>query len=184
MSQYSPFTSEVRPADSTRRTRRLVTGLDEAGRSTIVLEDEGRWARAGHGVSTYVATDLWRTSTTPADNTGALHDPMDTDEELSVGPSSHGTVFRTLELPPDAEWRFDEHGAETKPLAFHTTRSIDYAIVLSGEIWAVLDATEVKMEAGDVLVQRGTSHAWSNRSDAPCVLAFVLIGGNLPGEHA
>jgi quercetin dioxygenase-like cupin family protein len=183
MADYNPFESEVEPAPTTRRVRRLVTGIDAEGRSTIVLEDEGRWAKAGHGVPTYVATDLWRTSATPADNTGLFHDPMDTDSQLSVGPTESGTVFRTLELPPDTEWRFDAEGNEIKPLAFHTTRSIDYAVVLSGEIWAVLDETEVLMGTGDVMVQRGTAHAWSNRSAAPCLLAFVLVGGNLPGEE-
>ena len=180
MADYNPFESEVEPAASTRRVRRLVTGVDADGRSTIVLEDEGRWAKAGHGVPTYVATDLWRTTTTPADNTAELHDPMATDAQLSVGPTESGTVFRTLELPPDADWRLDADGNETKPLAFHTTRSIDYAIVLSGEIYAVLDDTEVLMRTGDVLVQRGTAHAWSNRSTASCLMAFVLIGGNVP----
>ena len=111
-----------------------------------------------------------------------LRDPYDTDQPLSVGPPQNGTVFRTLGLPPDREWRFDAEGDEIPPLAFHTTRSIDYAIVLSGEIWAVLDATEVRMTAGDVLMQRGTSHAWSDRSDEPCLLALVLVGGNLPDE--
>ncbi|WP_299954258.1 cupin domain-containing protein [uncultured Modestobacter sp.] len=180
MADYDPFVSDVAPAASTRKVRRLVTGLDAEGRSTIVLDDTGRHAAAGHGVPTYVATQLWRTESTPADNTGAVRDPYDTDERLSVGPPAAGSIFRTLELPPDRDWRFDEQGEEVRPLAFHTTRSIDYAIVLSGEVWAVLDATEVRMTAGDVLVQRGTSHAWSNRSDEPCLLAFVLIGGNLP----
>ena len=182
MPEYDPFASNVDPAPSTRRVRRIVTGVDDQGRSTVVMEDDGRWAKAGHGVSTYVATDLWRTPATPADNTGAVQDPMDTDESLSVGPTASGTVFRTLELPPDSEWRFDADGNEVVPLAVHTTRSIDYAIVLSGEIWAVLDEAEVLMRAGDTMVQRGTSHAWSNRSDAPCLMAFVLIGGNLPGD--
>jgi quercetin dioxygenase-like cupin family protein len=59
----------------------------------------------------------------------------------------------------------------------HTTRSVDYAIVLSGEIWAVLDEDEVLMKAGEVLVQRGTNHAWSNRSTEPARLAFILVDG-------
>jgi uncharacterized cupin superfamily protein len=58
----------------------------------------------------------------------------------------------------------------------HKTRSIDYAIVLSGEIWALMDEGEVLMKAGDCLVQRGTSHAWSNRTDKPARVAFVLVG--------
>ena len=182
MTDYNPFSSGVMPAPSTRKVRRLVTGLDAQGRSTIVIDDVAKHAAVGHGVATYVATQLWRTETTPADNTGAVTDPYDTDRHLSVGPSEQGTVFRTLELPPDKDWRFDAAGNEIRPLAYHTTRSIDYAIVLTGSVWAVLDQTEVEMHAGDVLVQRGTAHAWSNRSDSPCIIAFVLVGGNLPNE--
>jgi quercetin dioxygenase-like cupin family protein len=57
----------------------------------------------------------------------------------------------------------------------HRTQTIDYAIVLSGEIWALMDIGETKMKAGDILIQRGTNHAWSNRSNKPCQVAFVLI---------
>jgi len=180
VADYNPYSIGLEPAPSTRKVRRLVTGLNAEGRSTIVMEDVAKHAVAEHDTPTYVATQLWRTETSPADNTGPVLDPYDTDEQLSVGPSQLGSIFRTLELPPDKDWRFDAEGNEIRPLAYHTTRSIDYAIVLSGSIWAVLDDTEVEMHAGDVLVQRGTAHAWSNRSDSSCVLAFVLIGGNLP----
>ena len=57
----------------------------------------------------------------------------------------------------------------------HRTASVDYAFVISGEIWAVLDRDEVLMHAGDVLIQRGTNHSWSNRSDRPCLMGFVLV---------
>jgi quercetin dioxygenase-like cupin family protein len=57
----------------------------------------------------------------------------------------------------------------------HRTKTIDYAIVLAGEIWALMDIGDKKMRAGDILVQRGTNHAWSNRSNKPCLIAFVLI---------
>ncbi|MDB5544084.1 MAG: cupin [Hyphomicrobiales bacterium] len=58
---------------------------------------------------------------------------------------------------------------------FHKTRSIDYAIVLSGEIYALMDEGETLLKQGDVLIQRGTNHAWSNRTEEPAVLAFILI---------
>jgi mannose-6-phosphate isomerase-like protein (cupin superfamily) len=182
VADYNPFKSDVMPAPSARKIRRLVTGLNADGRSTIVMEDVARHVAVGHGTPTYVATQLWRTQTAPADNTEPVNDPYDTDEPLSVGPSEVGTVFRTLELPPDRDWRFDTEGNEIRPLAFHTTRSIDYAIVLSGSVWAVLDDAEVEMRAGDVLVQRGTAHAWSNRSSSPCLMAFVLIGAEPSGQ--
>lgn len=178
MAEYNPFTPDTPQAETTTRVRRLVTGVDEQGKS-IFLDDSVVPGKVGHGIPTYVATDLWRTEQTPADNAAPYDDPARW-EGRAVGPSSHGSVFRVLELPPDRDWLYDAEGNQTRPLAFHTTASIDYAIVLRGEVWAVMDADERLMRAGDVLVQRGTSHAWSNRSSEPCVLAFVLIGGTLP----
>ena len=67
-----------------------------------------------------------------------------------------------------------DRGSPRHP-GFHKTSSVDYAIVLSGEIYALMDEGEVLLEAGDVLIQRGTNHAWSNRSDEPAYLAFVLV---------
>jgi len=64
---------------------------------------------------------------------------------------------------------------ERRHPGMHKTNTVDYAIVLSGEIWAVLDEGEVLLRAGDCLVQRGTNHAWSNRAEKPCVIAFVLV---------
>jgi len=62
---------------------------------------------------------------------------------------------------------------------FHSTASLDYAIVLRGFIWSVMDADERELTAGDVLIQRGTNHLWSNRCEQPCLVAFVLIGGTV-----
>jgi quercetin dioxygenase-like cupin family protein len=96
-----------------------------------------------------------------------------------VTPPRHGSVFRTVEFPPDGVWRApSSDGEELARRQVHSTDSLDYCIVMSGEIWAVLDAEETLLSAGDVLIQRGTNHAWSNRSDKPCVIAFVLIGGD------
>jgi quercetin dioxygenase-like cupin family protein len=93
-------------------------------------------------------------------------------------------------LPPDAAMRgranpqevFAALGAShtvdatsATPM-MHKTASVDYAIVLSGEVWAVMDEGETCMKAGDVLIQRGTNHAWSNRSSEPAFVAFVLVG--------
>jgi uncharacterized cupin superfamily protein len=65
--------------------------------------------------------------------------------------------------------------ATRKHPGMHKTNTVDYCVILSGEIWAVLDESEVLLRAGDVLVQRGTNHAWSNRTEKSCVIAFVLI---------
>lgn len=73
----------------------------------------------------------------------------------------------------------EAHALDAKPQrhpGFHRTDSVDYAIVLEGEVWALMEVGETLMRAGDVLVQRGTNHTWANRSDRPCRIAFVMIG--------
>jgi mannose-6-phosphate isomerase-like protein (cupin superfamily) len=106
-------------------------------------------------------------------------------------PPKNGTKFRVVEYPPDAqrvqalraasvaqEARAEGYVRDTahaRHPGFHKTDTIDYAIVLSGEIYALMDEGEVLLKAGDVLIQRGTNHAWSNRTGEPCCIAFVLI---------
>ena len=131
-------------------------------------------------------TELWSTSETPAD----VSKPGDrARRERRIEPDAGGSVFRIIEYPPDAQrlksFKPEEHfasmgvqaatEAKRRHPGMHRTKTIDYAIVLSGEIYAVLDEGEVLLKAGDVLVQQATNHAWSNRTDKPAVIAFVLI---------
>lgn len=109
--------------------------------------------------------------------------------ERRIEPRGGGTVFRVIEYPPDSvrfktiepEAYFSGVGAKAADAAhrrhpgMHKTDTIDYVIVLSGEIFALMDEGEVLLRAGDCLIQRGTSHAWSNRTQEPCVIAFVLV---------
>ena len=121
----------------------------------------------------FAVTDFWRTAATPADNgIGTNNDPCGL--PIQVAPPANGSVFRVVQFPPDKDWAANT-GGPVRHAHMHRTRSIDYAIVLSGEIWAVMDEGETKMVAGEVMIQRGTNHAWANRSNAPCVVAFVLI---------
>jgi len=104
-------------------------------------------------------------------------------------PPAGGTIFRVVEFPPDKiagafdrEAAFAAMGAghamdpdASRHPGMHKTASVDYAIVLSGEIHALMDEGETLLRAGDCLVQRGTNHAWSNRSDEPCLVAFILV---------
>ena len=154
--------------------KRVVTGHDAQGRSVFVIEDSPQpvvLEKAG-GLR---LTELWAT-------------PNEM-RARRIEPDPGGTVFRVIDYPPDSERlksidpeaHFASMGAQAAPAekrrhpGMHRTRTLDYAIVLSGEIYAVLDQGEVLLEAGDVLVQRGTNHAWSNRSDRPCRIAFVLV---------
>jgi quercetin dioxygenase-like cupin family protein len=103
---------------------------------------------------------VWTTDTAPADNSG----DFDGARRKVATTCPGGTVFRIIEYSPGVTPRM------------HRTDSIDYAVVLSGEIDMQLDdGTEVHLRAGDVLVQRGTIHNWINRGTAPCVMAFTLI---------
>ena len=109
---------------------------------------------------------------------------------MHLEPKPSGTICRIVEFPPDAAWqdRTDAsevfssmeagHAADSTSSTpmMHKTASVDYDIVLSGEIWAVMDEGETCMQAGDVLIQRATNHAWSNRSSQPALVAFVLVG--------
>jgi naringenin degradation protein FdeH len=168
--------------------RRVVTGHNAAGRSVFIMD-----APAPHvyqrGPGSAVVTELWETRTMLADNGG---DAEATDHAFRLAPPKNGTVFRVIEYPPDRQRlaalereraSADDgsgHGAafdrgSPRHPGFHKTSSVDYAIVLSGEIYALMDEGEVLLKAGDVLVQRGTNHAWSNRVDESAYVAFVLI---------
>jgi hypothetical protein len=174
---------DLTPATTTRQIRRVVTGTNERGESVVVIDNVSPHVSCQANTDQFVVTQLWRTTATPAENNGP---PVDVPAvPLPVPPPQHGSVFRTVEFPPDTVWRAPgPEGEEMLRRQIHATDSIDYCVVLSGEIWAVLDAEETRLSAGDVLVQRGTNHAWSNRSDEPCLIAFVLIGGNAVGGPA
>jgi mannose-6-phosphate isomerase-like protein (cupin superfamily) len=168
--------------------RRVVTGHDAAGRSVFIMDAPAPHAYQRSAGSAAV-TELWETRSAPANNRGSAEV---TDHPFRLAPPKNGSVFRIIEYPPDTERlaaleaqraaaddgsghgdAFDR-GAPRHP-GFHRTNSVDYAIVLSGEIYAMMDEGEVLLRAGDVLIQRGTNHAWSNRSDKPATLAFVLV---------
>lgn len=174
--------------------RRIVTGQADDGSSTIV-EDGPSPHRRVREATGLVVTDLWRTTTAPA--TPTPHDDGCSGPYV-LAPPPGGTVFRVVEFPPDRDWlgrvgvdelRFE--GDESAKEAFtgdtarpdmHKTSSVDYALVLDGEIVAVLERGEATMRPGDVLVQCATVHAWSNRTDQPCTVAFVLVDAATNGQ--
>jgi len=139
------------------QVRRVVTGHDANGRAVVKIDEVSKNLVSGRPCQ--MACVVWTTESFPVDNTG------DGDQGLrQVGTTlNNGTVFRIVEFGPGVAPRN------------HRTDSIDYAVVMSGEIDMVLDDTVVQLKAGDVLVQRGTIHNWINRGTEPCVMAFVLI---------
>ena len=165
--------------------KRVVTGHDGRGLSVFTVLDEPQAVTLDKAGGLRL-TELWATSETPARLSG---DQDRAKRPRRIEPDAMGSVFRVVEYPPDSERlksldpeaHFASMGAQAaakdqrRHPGMHRTKTIDYAIVLSGEITAVLDEGEVLLKAGDVLVQRGTSHAWSNRSNRPARIAFVLI---------
>jgi hypothetical protein len=172
----------------TKPVRRVVTGHNADGKSIFIIDDASPHVFSRRPGSAIV-TELWETTASPADNRGN-EDAIQ--RGFRLPPPKGGSVFRIIDYPPDkervaalaAERAADDDGsghadafdrANPRHLGFHKTSSIDYAIVLAGEIYALMDEGEVLLRTGDVLIQRGTNHAWSNRTDQPCTVAFVLI---------
>ncbi len=143
--------------------RRIVTGHDEKGVAKVLLDGPASNVKVPSPGT--ASTLMWCTDTAPA----AI--PLGGDIEdmgariIGTAPPAKGTRFAIIDFPPGNN-------------AFmHRTDSIDYVIVLEGEIEMDMDDSTVKMKAGDVMIQRGTNHAWANRSQARARLAFVLIDG-------
>jgi hypothetical protein len=160
--------------------RRIVTGNDANGNSRIVEDAPASAIRTVAERPGYRAVNVWRT------NADAV------EKHQGILPPKDGTILRIIDFPPepkDPEERQRRIAAtfggifkdashdkrDGKHPGMHTTATVDYAIVLEGEIWAVMDQGETLMRAGDVLIQRGTNHAWANRSGKTARIAFVLI---------
>jgi mannose-6-phosphate isomerase-like protein (cupin superfamily) len=151
-----------------RIPRRIVTGHDADGVSVVVSDGPVPVSRelTEDGVAFH---EVWVTTSAPATIGAGPEDP--TIGSLTVPPPTQGTRIRINDFLPG---HLDDGGLQSP---VHRTESIDYGIVLEGEITLVLDDGEVTARAGDVVVQRGTDHAWANRSDSIARVAFVLVGG-------
>jgi len=166
--------------------RRVVTGHDARGRSVIVSDGPSPHVLTIPGRTDFGLTNLWITDGAPASNAGNADVAA---RPVVLEPPPNGTIFRIVEFPPDrAPGGFDRAAAfkamgaghamdpdASRHPGMHKTDTVDYALVLSGDIWALMDEGETLLRAGDTLVQRGTNHAWSNRSESPCLVAFILV---------
>ncbi len=167
-----------------RSFRRGLTGHYSEGKS-IILKDSSS-PNIVEPLPQFALHEMCETKS-PADNT--TEDEVATRENSIEPHDPAGTIFRIVEFPPDEVWQDldvaesfktmgsgDAHDGEADNAMMHETQTTDYAIVIDGEIWAVMEEGETKLNAGDVLIQRGTNHAWSNRSNAVASVAFVLVG--------
>jgi len=172
--------------------RRIVTGHDVTGRSVFLMDGQAPDVYPAPASAAMTISLLWRTTTAPASYAGN-EDMAPAGLRIPTAPQQRGgTVFRIADIPPDRELGdnpdMGRHGVHVsaegrkRHVMFHQTDTVDYAIVLEGEIWAVLDDDETLMKQGDVLIQRGTGHAWSNRSDKPCRMAFILVDAEPAGR--
>jgi mannose-6-phosphate isomerase-like protein (cupin superfamily) len=182
-----------------RPVRRIVTGHDGQGQSYVTEDRNAPSVHTNPKRVGYHLTQLWMTDESPA-FVGNEDDP--TSRPLRLEPPAGGTVVRIIEFGPEGEWltKIDANdtkvawgalGTDTastnksgkaKHPFMHRTQSVDYALVLEGEITLVLDKEDVLMKTGDFLVERGTNHAWANRSGKPCRMLFVLIDGTFDPE--
>ncbi|MCB1387872.1 MAG: cupin domain-containing protein [Rhodobacteraceae bacterium] len=178
----------------TQNVRRVVTGHDETGKA-IVLSDGAppHVTRPPHqpGLAFH---ELWNTRASPAPVTATEEEP--TDFHRDTAPPTRGTIIRMVDIPPEGQGGPDfdketaralfaqvglaenaEHTIPGRHPLMHRTESIDYGIVLEGQIVLLLDDSEVVLEQGDMVVQRGTIHAWTNRTDRITRMLFVLTDG-------
>jgi len=137
--------------------RRVVTGHDDQGRARVLIDETVKNVASQRPGALYSV--IWSSEGFPVDNDGDA-DPSGKKIGTTI---SNGTVFRVVSFGPGVAPRN------------HRTDSIDYAVVMSGEIDMELDVGKVHLKAGDVLVQRGTIHNWVNNGSEPCVIAFTLV---------
>ena len=174
------ITAAARVQPKVAPIRRIITGHDENGTAIIVADEACPHVDSILGLENFATTELWTTAV-PADNSAAV-DPVTLPHRIA--PPENGAVFRIVEFPPDRTFRdalrpdqvLTEGGGKSGgSQLLHRTRSVDFAIIVSGDIWCVMDEGEVLMHPGDVMIQRGTNHDWQNRSQEPARVAFVLI---------
>jgi mannose-6-phosphate isomerase-like protein (cupin superfamily) len=170
--------------------RRVVTTVDKNDKAVVLIDDKpAKKVRPNSGTASRL---FWVTDKTPADLSGTKDRAA---IEIGIMPPRGGSVFRMVDFPPETAdmAKADVHamhaslgdgapkrGMPPRHPAMHRTRSVDYAIVMSGEIDMLLDEGEIHLKAGDVLVQQGTNHAWVNRGKEPCRIAFILIDAMEP----
>ena len=167
--------------------RRVVCENNKDGKSVIVEDGPPRHVRRIADRPGFRVCNLWATFGSPA----PIADPDRSTEIKGIMPPRGGTIIKTIDMPPEPKDKAErdrghaigpqaaEPGLRRRPETghpgMHETDTIDYAVVLKGEVYALLDGGETLLKEGDVLIHRATNHAWSNRSNDTCRVLFVLV---------
>ena len=179
--------------------RRIVTGHNPQGNAVIALDGAPPNIIPFVAVPGTVFYEIWNTNASPApiDNGD---DP--TNRPLQLHPTPNGSIIRIVDIPPDSIQNnvsdadiaagfaqigaagATTHKADSPHKLMHRTETIDYGILLSGELWLVMDEGETKLSPGDIVIQRGTNHAWSNRTNKIARMIFILLDGKFIEEMA
>jgi quercetin dioxygenase-like cupin family protein len=179
--------------------RRVVTGHDKNGKAIVLTDGPVPTVHSNPIRPGQLSFEVWKTHAAPVPL--AAEEPEPTTGPRSLQPPRNGNVFRISIVPPESEATrkltpeqaqelFRKSGAgEASTFGkggrhpmMHRTETVDYAVVLEGEITLILDEGEVQLKQGDVVIQRGTSHAWSNRSGRNVKMLYVLIDGDFTPE--
>ena len=178
----------ARAEDGSQIMRRVVTGLDDNNHAVVLFDSMMPLKAVGPGI---IATNFWITDSYPP----SLLKDDPSGRPIGTAPPDNGTIFRVVEfapldaaaeakLPPEMIAKgianAPKRGIPVKHPLMHRTRSLDYAIILSGEIDMMLDDTSVHLKPGDVIVQQATNHAWVNHGKEPCRILFVLMDSKEP----
>lgn len=149
--------------------RRIVTGYKDG--ISVIVEDK-KVTNVSEHVPGLIISDIWATNTMPVD----LNQDIHVENTLIPDPPKNGTYFRYVSIPPDKEMGIPEITKENGPHPLmHKTESLDYIIILSGEVYLILEGEETLLKTGDIVIQKATNHAWSNRSEQPCIQLAILI---------
>ncbi|MPT17297.1 MAG: cupin domain-containing protein [Pseudomonas sp.] len=177
--------------------RRIVTGHDRSGRAVVAMAGATPNTFPLKAVPGTVFYEVWSSGSSPAP---LNNDDDPTSKPLQLSPDLQGSVIRVVDIPPDSVQNqvsaeevaavFSEIGephagtgkADSKHKLMHRTETLDYGIVTEGEVWLVLDEEEVHLKRGDIVVQRGTNHAWSNHTEAMARMVFILLDGRYAPE--
>jgi mannose-6-phosphate isomerase-like protein (cupin superfamily) len=170
------------------KIRRLVTGIDENDKAVVLFDSRLSLEQRSPGIAT---ANLWITESHPP----SMSKTDTASRPIGISPPDTGTTFRIVEfspidpgtvaqMPPDMVMkRVDHPPAKGLPVThpmMHRTRTLDYAVILSGEIDMMLDDMSVHLKAGDTIVQQATNHAWINHGTEPCRILFVLMDSKEP----